>query len=100
MITWAQACEAVGYTDSVRQSRPTRIEIIYAYKAGTVKKFKTMDEAKAYSKTVERWYTEESLKDYKEFSDKMVALEQQASQYWEDALRKEHDELSDEVYDL
>jgi len=100
MITWAQACEEVGYTNRVRESRPKLIPVYYAYKNGTVKTFDSNDHAKLYSNTVESSYTEESQLAHDNFKDKIISLERQASEHWANALRKEHSELNDKVYNL
>lgn len=98
MITWAHACEAVGYTYTVRVNAPNRVSVYYAYKDGVVKAFDTKEEAKVYSKNVEPGYTEVSSIAYKTFMDKMLHLEQDATEYWCAALRKEHNDLTDNVF--
>lgn len=96
MISYANACAAVGYDP--RAERPAPEYQYYAYKAGKAVAFPDFDLAMKYSRNVERVAINQNEIDG--FRDNQRKLEQQAAKYWYDELRAEYAHFSKRQFEL
>lgn len=96
MISYANACAAVGYDP--RAERPAPEYQFYAYKAGKAVAFPDFDLAMKYSRNVERVAVNQNEIDA--FQDNQRKREQQAAKYWYDELRSDFQDLSDKQFAL
>ena len=96
MISYANACAAVGYDPHAE--RPAPEYQYYAYKAGQAVAFKDRDQAMKYSRNVERVAVNQNEIDA--FRDNQRKLEQQAAKHWYDELRSDFQDLSDKQFAL
>jgi len=96
MITYSEACEAVGYNRSL--TSPSLDYIFYAYKSGNVREFDNEKDARNYSDLVEKHsLNKEEIAAFKEIQrDK----EQQANEYFLFKMREEYSDLSEELFNI
>jgi hypothetical protein len=97
MITYKEACDAVGY-DPEEKCPIENNPVFFAYKNGEAKEFKTREDAIKFSRNLEA-VTPTNL-EYNNWWAARRALETAANDYCYDALKKEHDDISEELFDI
>lgn len=96
MISYANACAAVGYNPHAE--RPVPEYQYYSYKAGKAVAFTHRDAAMEFSKNIERVIVNQN--EIAAFWDNQRKLEQQAAKLWYDELRSDFQDLSDKQFAL
>ena len=96
MITFEQACVAVGYDRNAKRPIPT-IKYL-AYKRGEVREFDSYDLAFEFSNLVEKIVVNED--DVNGFREKQRELADRAMQYWKNELREEYRDLTHKQFDM
>lgn len=96
MITFAEACDQVGYYKVAL--RPEEEFVFFGYRGGEVQEFKTRDEALAFSCNVER--VVKNIAEIKAFDTARRELRHKAEQVWHEALVAEYPDISPAQFDV
>ena len=96
MIRFEDACEQVGYDRTAEWPKP--IFKYFAYKAGKAFEFKTMKEALAFSKNVEKAMANQDEIDV--FRNRQREGEASAVDLWMKELRADYPELTDKQFGI
>lgn len=88
MILWADACKQAGYDQDL--TCPVTSYSWFAYKNGEAKQFQTKEEAKKFSKIIERVADPITKAESDAFINKQLELAGNAATIWFESLKAEY----------